>query len=143
MPVFKKHFNFSIMSIVTGRSFPKKFFSIRFSMYNFPLNRFPLPECLYISIYISKFLFFGLFSISRLYLIFYPYSERRFGFYGKFYTGYSVLKFFFIFLLELIKIEKVTENDLKFCIKNRLFLRFFRFNLYRTQNFFKKFSSPV
>ena len=37
---------------------------------------------------------FCLFSISCLPLILHPYSEFRFGFYGKFYTGYSVLKIF-------------------------------------------------
>ena len=37
----------------------------------------------------------GSFSISWLPLILYPYSEFIFGFYGKFYAGYRVLKIFF------------------------------------------------
>ena len=129
------------MSIVTRLAFPKKNFQdtvfdvIKFSAGSILIVRIYIDK----SIYTSKSSFFSLFSIPWFPLILYPYSEFRFGFYGKFYTGYCVLKFFFIFLFQQIKIEKIAENDVKFCIKNRLFLRLFNFHLYQMQNFLKKF----
>ena len=108
---------------------------------NFPLNRFLLSEYLYISILISKSSIFWLFTISRLSLIFYPYSEFRFGFNGKFYTGCSVLKIFFILLFERVIfriVDEKTKKWRKIFIGNRLFLRIFHFNFVSNANIFKK-----
>ena len=113
------------MSIDTGSAFTEKklpytYIDVKFSAETISTVRIYI----YISIYTSKSLFFCLFSISWLHLNFYPYSEFRFGFYGKFYMIYRVLKIFFILLFRRIKIGKMAENDVKFCFKNRFFLRF-------------------
>ena len=66
--------------------------------------KFPTSHRMYIYIYIlifiSKSSIFCLFMISRLPLLSYPYSEFRFGFWGNFYTEYSVLDIFCTLLSE-------------------------------------------
>ena len=88
-------FSFNFILIVFRHSKNRKKYPRHKIDVNFPAESIPIVRIhIYTSIFISKFSFFCLFSVSRLPIIFYVYSEFRFGFYGKFYTGYSALKIF-------------------------------------------------
>ena len=132
VPVFKKHCYFSIMSIVTRLALPKKHSRIWFSMFEFSAGSIRIVRR-YIYIDLSlKFLFLGLFTIFWLPFISYPILSLDSDSKRNFTRDIKSWKFFLIFLFQRIKIEKISENDVKFCIKNWLFLRLFNFNLYQT-----------
>ena len=96
---------------------------------------------IYIDLHLEILIFLLIFNFTA-FPYFYAYSEFRFGFYEKFYTGYSVLKIFFILLFKRVKLWKSVKN-VTFFIENRLFLRFFHFNDVPNAKIFKKiFKTP-